>query len=497
MLAMPKPDPDSHEDANRWRLGEERHDLLESTWRVRLSSALSSFYAPEVLARLTQPDISRCPFGFAIRTLNTLLDEEPVCGAVVPGILTPEYWAFRQEAQQLALGMGESLMRVDVLGGRIRYRVVPSHCVEAEQDPDDPGWPIMVRETRQRQMADGCWVWTRETWRPKANEFKIEQRLDSGWVDQTAVWYKDRSIAPYPYVDVKGEPVLPYALFHSRVRNRLWSPSIMEELVSATYATGCMNTFFLHGMRDCANPTTHAINLVCPAAVIEPGSPGIGRIVRDPTTITPWAVADKTLPGTLFTIEATMEPLVQMQAIDLYVAAAYRDAGLGPTDEAPAKGVSGVAIQISRDSLRRSQTSQRPAARLADQRMLVTAARISNARLGTSYPTTEADYPIEYHGIPLSTDEVRAAVERVTTLLGAGLTTLRMALREVHPQLNATQIDALAREIEAEKRKARAAAPRPPAPPAAKDQPAAEDMPTAEDPSAEDMPTAEDQPTDT
>jgi hypothetical protein len=193
------------------------------------------------------------------------------------------------------------------------------------------------------------------------------------------------------------------------------------------------------------------------ASSIRGGDPTADRITADGTSLTLLhSRGDKT--GSTGTFAQTMEPSSALAAIDSKVSQALRDAGLGPVDEAPAKGVSGTAITISRESLRREQRRQIPAARLADQHLLATAARLANAYLGTALPTEPESYCIDYHGVPPSTDEVLAAVQRATSLMSAGLTTRERAIMEVYPEMTPKQAEDLASEIEADKA-ARAPAP--------------------------------------
>ena len=484
-LADPKPLPESKQDQALWREAERRQSLLDGQWGGLAEEALGAFYAPEVVARFSTVDTSRNPAAYAWRTLNTLYDDTPTVTGAPPeplrAISTPELWALRQDAQLRALAIGESLMRIDVDGPEgapeIRYRVVGAECVELEPDPDRPGRPRRVRETRQRRVG-GAMVWTRETWAPDAvvegrGGYSVEawQQVEGGtdyaWRDVTPTVLPEGG---YPYADDAG-PILPYVLVHSEVHGTLRQPDRWRELISATMSTACLSTFWLHGVRDAAHPQPVMIDATPTSGVVDavPGSVPQVVLRRDPSSV--WMLRSiEGRTGSITSITSSMDPMGTLEAIDAHVAGALRDAGLGPTDEAPAKGVSGVAISVSREALRRSQRQQRPAAESADRQILAIAARLARAYGvpgAAGLPTSESAYSIEYHGIAPSTEETRAIAERQRILIELGLTEPWRAIAEVHPHLTDAEAMAMADRIAATRGAPMPTAPAaPPAPPA-------------------------------
>ncbi|MGI9252742.1 MAG: hypothetical protein ACR2J8_03280, partial [Thermomicrobiales bacterium] len=272
------------------------------------------------------------------------------------------------------------------------------------------------------------------------------------WVDVTAEQTRGLE-GGVPYRDSAGRQIIPYALHHQAMGSHTWAWRVWAELVAAQLHAGCLQTWLLAGIRDNAYPTRVAIDLDVPSGTIIPegsiaGQGSSAYITIEPSTILRMRTANTAQGGgSITTLAATMDPAAVSGVIASYVEQALQDAGLGPPDEAPSKGVSGHAISISRDALRRSQRQQIPAARLGDQVMLALGASLANRYLGTDLPEDPAAYSVSYHGIPLSTAEIQVAVDRVTKLLDAGLMTRSMALREVHPYLSEADAVALAAEI--------------------------------------------------
>lgn len=458
----PKPPPESEIDKALWAEADKREAILTGRWLHWLLLAMAAFYAPEVLARFSILDMSRNPAGWAWRALNTLYEDAPTVSVTggsgdIDRIATAELWAARQDAQLRAIAMGESLIRLDIdlPTKRIRYRMVSVDSVELWADPKVPRRVGAIRETRLRDVG-GVECWTRETWDPTGllgggPLFKVEMPDDKGeWIDVTQKVYPEWAEVPYPYAD--PAPILPYVLVHAEAHRSLRSPYRWSEIVAATLGAGCLHTFWIHGFRDCANPQPIAINCVPVGASVDGvnGALPMQVLLRDPASFQVWRTTDPAGAGSVSLLGSSMDLLASLEAIDSYVASALRDAGLGPTDEAPAKGVSGVAITVSREALRRSQRQQRPAALQADQEILALAARMAILAGDTvRLPTDPEAYSLQYRGIAPSTDEIRAIAERQRILLDLGLTERWIAILEVHPHLTVDQAMAMADRIEA------------------------------------------------
>lgn len=458
MPAIPVPDS----ERARWEEGERRLAMLSGQWKPVLRAALGEFFAPQVRDRIgSAVDMSRAPFKHAVEALNTLYLDPPTVSAADADLspLSPDtLWPIRDEAQRVVIGLGECLVRwdyVDQPTPRLVQRLVlPNRC-EVIANPRDQHEIWMVRETMTIPLDTGGWMILRETHDTRENRvpFLVERWDDqTGWQNVTAEQTRDLDDG-VPYRDAAGQ-IVPYSLHHQTLGSHTWSWCEWAELVDAQLHAGCLQTWLLAGIRDNAYPTRVTVDLDMPTGAVVPEGDaargtGSAYILIEPSTI----LRLKTSPtaqgvGTVTTLPATMNIQETSLAAAGYVEQALQDAGLGPADEAPAKGVSGHAITISREALRRSQKRQIPPARLGDQRMLALGARLANRYLGASLPTDPAAYSLTYHGIPLSTAEVQSAVDRVTRLLDAGLMTRAMALREVYPQLAPAEAERLAAQLD-------------------------------------------------
>lgn len=445
--------------------------LLEGRWDSALRERMGRFFADTVRDRIASAvDMSRAPYKYAIDALNLLYLDPPTVAAgdadLAP-LAGATLWPIRHQAHRIVLGLGECLIRYDVSesGGvrRLTHRLVLPHRCEVITDPRDQYKILVIREMMEVPQPDGRTCLYRETHdaRPEApTPYMVEEWVsdESGaaqWMDVTAEQTRGLE-GGVPYRDTAGAQIIPYALHHQAMGSHTWAWRVWAELVAAQLHAGCLQTWLLAGIRDNAYPTRVAIDLDVPAGTIIPegsiaGQGSSAYITIEPSTILRMRTANTAQGGgSITTLAATMDPAAVSSVIASYVEQALQDAGLGPPDEAPSKGVSGHAISISRDALRRSQRQQIPAARLGDQVMLALGARLANRYLGTALPEDPAAYAISYHGIPLSTAEIQVAVDRVTKLLDAGLMTRAMALREVHPYLSEADAAALAAEIAGE-----------------------------------------------
>lgn len=461
------PVPESERE--RWEEGTRRLAMLSGRWKPVLREAMAQFFARQVRDRIgSAVDMSRAPFKYAIEALNTLYLDAPTVSAaeLEPEVLAPlaldTLWPLRDEAQRIVLGLGECLIRwdyVDEPEPRLVQRIVLPNCVEVVTDPRDQHTLWMVRETMAIPLPEGGWQVLRETHDVRANRqpYIVEEWNEAaGWMDATAKHTRGLEDG-VPYRDTRGRQIMPYGILHMTLGSHTWSPFEWAELVDAQLHAGCLQTWLLAGIRDNAYPTRVTVDLDMPTGTVVPDSPtaqggaGGAYIMIEPSTI----LRMKTSPtaqgvGTITSLPATMDVQATSLAAANYVEQALQDAGLGPTDEAPARGVSGHAITISREALRRSQKRQIPPARMGDQRLLVVGAKLANRYLGASLPEQPSAWSLTYHGIPLSTAEVQSAVDRVVRLMEAGLMTREMALREVYPQMSETEAEELADELEHE-----------------------------------------------
>jgi hypothetical protein len=466
MSAPPIPQPEDADDKARVKHSAIRHRMLIGEWKQDLIDELRQFFAPEVLVRITHPDVSRCVAASAWRQLNVGYNDSPTVTIDPDGdpdnepadddqpdlrpIITPRLWPMRQQGNLITIGLNESLMRLDwnaerkeLTGYGIDYRPVWPDFVTAKAHPDMPDTPVRVEELRLRYRpgTEEC-EWTWEVWDVELRQspiFRIDALRKSSdgqslvRVDATAEYMPVDWDGSYPYVDKAGDPVLPYELYHEHMSDRLWNERDGSEVVEATLKVGVLHTFWLHGVRDAAHPQRYGVDVEIPSARnLGPDGREVDSVTLDQTAILLFKSRNGQ-GGTLGTLDPAMDVEATLAAITDYARAALTDAGLRIRDGEMSR-VSGYALVVDSEQLRQAQRRQIPARRLGDQRLLAKAAKLVNKYEGWSLPERPEAYQISYHGIPKSLEEVRSDVERINILRGIGLISDVDALLELHPE---------------------------------------------------------------
>jgi len=438
-----RPTPQDHEEQERWQASGLRHRILAGQWAQDLRQDLSQFFAPQVVARMTCPDLSRNLLLSYVRQVDLLYrapDGVPVLVGgeplVAPEIVTPYLWPVRGKAQRYALGMGEGLVRLDWIDGQVACRPVTSDRVVALADPQHPDVPIRIEELVERSGPAGD-LWTWEIWDirdPESPIFRIESIDDKGMHHDVTTTYIDTT--GYPYRDTAGKPILPYILCHAEVGRSLWHENIHAEIVSGTLRVASLWTFWTTGVRDAAHPQRYGMDIEIPSGVV-PSRDGVEYLPMDQTSILPLrSKGDK--QGSLGTLPPAMDVKLTAEAIQAYAAGCLVDAGLAASSVQieGSSTQSGYALAISKEGQRAAAMAQVPAAKMADQQLLATAARMANAYAKTTYPEQPEAYSIAYPDVGRSTQEQNAAIERATKLLAAGLISPVEAKRLIQPELS-------------------------------------------------------------
>ena len=461
-----QPLPLNAEDAERWRESELRHRMLTGGWQPDALDREADFFDVEVRAFLPAPEISRNPMLQVTSQVSVLYDDTPTVEADGAADLTPilpeELWPLCQERHFLTEGLNECLMRVDwpKEDPHLMVQVVPPSHVVAWAPPWRPDRPTRVEQLVRRKMpgVDKA-EWTWEVWDVtdvKNPIFRIDAINDKG--ERTDVTEQYAGSTEYPYRDRAKQPIFPFVIWHKRVGNRLWSYNRNRELVIGTLTAAVLWTFWISGVRDGAHPQRVLLNgkartgkVTTPAGT---AAPGVEVVHMQPHAI---LQVDDVKDGKSASIDQwspAMDPKTAGEALENFEAALATYAGLSPADiQRGSTGMSGYAIVVSRDGLRRAQRRQIPPATMGDRLLLATLARMSNAYSGrVGLPEDPAAYRITYAELARSPEEVKTEIEEETSLVDAGLRHPVDAFKTFNPGLS--DEDAVKRMIDIERFKA-------------------------------------------
>jgi hypothetical protein len=475
--------PDA-ETAERWEEQARRLHMQFGTSKRYVQRRMSEFFNQVVIERIESGiDLSSNTFKLANEKKSILYDVAATASFKASdkdraALDLEVLWATRQFGHLVTNACNDSVLRLDWDADRLQshgtgvsYRVVTPDNIDLKaRDSVNGGVACYAEETRWRKNPfTGKRECTLELWdlRDPANPYFVIRDKDRKR-DLTLLYMPELADPKFPggpvyawspkgdavrlrgdwwpYVDDEG-PIFPYIGYHLRLRPEMWDWRSRSEIVDGTLTSACLRTWFVSGIRDLAHPQRAAIDLQLPTAAPARGRTEINRVELDQSAILMFKSAGAA-PG-LHTLDPAMDPAVALDAIERFNASLLETDGLGiePTNTSR---MSGYAIVVSRDSLRKVQRQQTPAARQGDQLTLATAARLLNAYQGTRLPVKPADYGVGYHGVELSLEELRSRLEEMRMLREAGLITRKRALMLVEPQLSPEEAERRLEEIDAE-----------------------------------------------
>lgn len=344
--------------------------MLGGVWKEDARRYIAEHFAREALDVLPPVSIERNPYRNIVAQLATLYDVPPeVSAPSSPGLdlaplVTPKLKALWPQLLINVIGLNEALIRVDVHpDGRILYRIVtPDNLRDCVADPYEPDRIVALSEVRYLKRP-GFSGWGLERWDvsdPKAPIFKVYEQGAAGPVDATALYYPDLPPGDFPYRDLKGDPVLPFALYHLRPGGGLFNAQDGEELVEATL--------------------------------------GISVLATSTSPLSMLRVEGKQRGHTHFDLmPTTYDSVAAIDTLNMQEADPCGFVGLNPADMNLNATNSAAARVISQDALRRVRSRHEQMQRSGDLHLLTIAAKIYNAsKTQAVYPESHDDWQIVY-----------------------------------------------------------------------------------------------------
>lgn len=410
-------------------------------------------------AQWSDPDGSSNVYLNIVTQVSCLYDREPTivhpdprASEALQSMLRCAGWSgIGQQVQRHAVGLGESLIRVDVLntstGPEVVLRpITPDHVV-AIADHDRPDRAIEIREIRLRtspvtQVREWLWdVWSvRDPQNPSHRVLRDDVDVSAEFLGIEGGLTGEA----YPYKDSRGRAHLPYVTYHARRTGRLWDAFSNSELIEGSLNAAMLYTFFNHCFLSASWPGKYMVGLEPVGAVSL--ADGSQIVESDPAIITQFRITDNFTGQPLVGQFAPgADPEVLLAAVSQYEQRLAQFAGISASEFTRQSGDprSAYALLISREGKREAARKYEQTFGDSDAELCRLIAIMSNATAGTSLP--ESDYSIQYTAIPLTVEEVRANREHVLDLLDRRLISRVDAVAEIE---GITKVEAKRRLLE-------------------------------------------------
>lgn len=474
-LLASRPAPRCQVEAARWAHTALRQRMLDGAWERDLLEEIRLRVSAERARIFGKPDMSCNPFAQTANELGGVLyAKKPRIAAPTPAsqffvdpaggpttggpIDRAGLWALMQDFAVHLLGYRENLIRVDSVRGALRYRTVAPHFVVALPSITDPSQPAMVRELQARQ-ADGAlmWVWEEVDIRdPAAPTHKIlsaDRQTD----------LTERFLGPqggyqwrWTQGERRGEPYLPYVLYHAAKMSQLWDPRRSSEVVSATLTCGVLFTFWVHAVKSVSWVQRCTLGMAPRGAKTHAKGDTAGdrskrehmrTVALDPSAIFQWDYDPGPAgeDGPIQPMQWQWAPSVDVAdlygAIAQYVAQVSGFFGVGASDiqRTAADPRSGVSLAITSEAKRSHQQLVVPQLTDGDLQVIAISAAMWNRDHPGIPPVAEAGYAIEYPPVALSEAEQLRRTQRQQLQLDQGVVSPVDVVMECHPGIDRDQ----------------------------------------------------------
>lgn len=442
------PAPPDQDDVNRWTHTRLRRRMLTGRWADDLLERVKDAVGTSRAIGWGRVDLSSNPFKAVCSQLACLYDRPPTVthqgspesAATVQAALEGAGWvSMAQRVQRDTLGLREMLIRADVVVGeldgvaRLLLRPVTPDRVIAEGSPDAPDVPIRVEELRRR-LVGGVEVWTWEVWDARDGGSRKVLSADRK-TDLTSELGLD---GPYPYLDNKSRPMLPYVLHHAERTGALWNPFEALELVEGTLQAGINWSHHAHVMSAASWPQRYGLDVAVAGRQDLSGGPGgdsdsVQTIEADPAVVVMFRAAEGSATPSLGQWGAGADVDAMAAAAERYDARVASSAAMAGSDLIRSTGDarSGYALAVSRESKREASARYEPVFGRSDAMLCRLVAVQLNAHREPGEQLVEGGYRIRYEALPLSADERRSILDEVVELLDRGLISRQGAQRRL------------------------------------------------------------------
>ena len=454
------PVPVDAEDAQRWQESRRRRRLLEGMWGVDLEHRIRLHFGVTRRMILGPKSKSRNLYKRLVSELAVLYRTPPKVTNYLGNadlLLAPNgmlhragLWPQMRSVQSFVLGVREEAVRVefDPITKRPAFRQVHADNMLARSRALDPGVPVEIKELRWYELngrGNGCWCWDILSIEDMNNPvYRIEKVPNDGasyGEDVTRqVLGGDFSGENYPYRWTqgprRGEPFLPYVLYHADVSSQLWDPYCWIELADASLDVAAAWTWWGHLLFKASWPQRYGIDVYVEGMIPEETDGGLRtEVPADPTSLIHLRARSGATNPMVGQWQSSADTLTTAQAIGLFEKGCSDIAGIDAAHivRESSDAWSGAALSISRDGKREAQMLYQPQFEPRDIELLEKAAALVNLSEYLPQALPEEGYNIVYSSINLSPGELESRRRHHSELIQQGRMSLSEAYIEEHP----------------------------------------------------------------
>jgi hypothetical protein len=445
----------------RWTETARRRRMLIGAWQEDLEEELTRHVNAERRASWGISDMSSNVFKATCEALSALYNEAPIVGITgadrnqaapllaSDGLIDRSgLWAMMQQIQVFTLGLREMFLHISLSdSGELLYRPVTPDMIYAEAPAGDPMNMNYLFELRLRPDFENrkTLIWTADVYdiRKGEAEFKIVEMKSDGSFgrDLTMMYLKIDGLRgeAYPYRGEDDRPFIPYSIYHAQITGRLFDAYAQAEVVYGSLTAAALYTYWVHLTRDAGFPQRYIAGLQLAGLSIRDTDAAARRqaIATDPASILVFQ-SDPDLQGQPMVgqFQAGGDPASVLEAVTQYERRVAQMGGVKASDIQRVSGDprSGVAIAISRVSMREAQQKYEPSFSRGDLKTIEMSAKICNRFGGYNFP--ESGYKIRYERIDLTMEELKAQREDILAKLTAGLMSPIDAIKELYPDMD-------------------------------------------------------------
>jgi hypothetical protein len=453
------PVPVDSADAMRWQESRRRRRLLEGMWGIDLEQRIRLHFGLVRRLILGPKSKSRNLYRRLVSELAVLYRSPPKVTnrqGDAEALLGPDgmlaragLWPMMRSVQFFTLGVREEAVRVefDPVTRRTAYRQVHADNMLAKSRALDPGVPIEIKELRWYELEGrGRWCWECLSIEDMANPtYHIYEATSDNKerADLTvAILGREVSGDAYPYRwtqgERRGEPFLPYVLYHADISSKLWDPYAWVELADAALDVAAAWTWWGHLLFKASWPQRYGIDVYVEGTVPEETDTGLrSEVPADASSLIHLRARSGATNPQVGQWQPSADILSTAQAIGLFEKGCSDIAGIDAAHivRESSDAWSGAALSISRDGKREAQSLYEPQFHPRDLELLEKSAALVNLSEVLDAPLPEEGYRIVYAPISLSGTELDTRRRHHTELIDKGRMSLVEAYQEEHPGL--------------------------------------------------------------